>query len=273
MINNKDIISLIDSHCHLNMKDLADRQDEVISRASEFGVNYMQTICTKLSEFPEVLAIAKKYDNIFASVGIHPHEVDKEGIAEIQTLLELANDPKVIAFGETGLDYYYEYSNRDNQKISFINHIKSARMADKPVIVHSRDADDDTIEILEKETKDNGPFKGIIHCFSTGRELAERSVALGLYISISGIITFKNAENLREIVRDLPIDKLLVETDAPFLSPIPMRGKINEPAYTYYVAEKIAEIKNISLEEVAKTTSDNFFRLMNINTYGSRILG
>jgi TatD DNase family protein len=255
---------LIDSHCHLNMKDLNNNIDAIILKAAEFGVRYMQTICTKLSEFEEVLAIAKKYENIFASVGVHPHEVDKEGIAEVNTLLKLANDPKIIAFGETGLDYYYEYSNRENQQISFINHITAARIANKPVIVHTRDADEDTIRILSEEMP-KGEFKGLIHCFSTGKELAEKAIDLGMYISISGIITFKNAENLREIVKNLPLDRILVETDAPFLSPIPMRGKINEPAYTHYVAGKIAEIKNISIDEVAGVTSENFFRLFNSN--------
>jgi TatD DNase family protein len=257
-IHNRNF--LVDSHCHLNMKDLKNNLDAIILKAGEFGVRYMQTICTKLSEFEDVLAIAKKYDNIFASVGVHPHEVDKEGIPSAEQLLDLANDPKVIAFGETGLDYYYEYSNRENQKISFINHIEAARRSGKPVIVHSRDADEDTIQILEAEMK-KGAFKGLIHCFSTGRELAERAIALGVYISISGIVTFKNSEDLRATISDLPLNRLLVETDAPFLSPIPMRGKVNEPAYTHYVAAKIAEIKNMSLDEVMNATSNNFFRL------------
>ena len=254
---------LVDSHCHLNDEKLFDRLDEVLAKADEFGIKYLQTICTKLSEFPDVLGIAQKYDHIFASVGVHPHEVDKEGIAPISKLIELSKNDKVIALGETGLDYYYEYSNRENQKQSFINHITAARSENKPVIVHSRDADQDTIDILQSEMS-KGEFKGLIHCFSTGKELAVGAIDLGMYISISGIITFKNSDNLREIVRELPLEKLLVETDAPYLAPIPMRGKTNEPGYTFYVAEKIAEIKNISISEVMEITTRNFFELFNI---------
>ena len=257
MLNNK---LLVDSHCHLNSLE---NLELVISRAAEFGVGYMHTICTKLSEFEEILEIANRYPNIWASVGVHPHEVDKEDVPSITILESLAQNQRVISLGETGLDYYYEYSNRLNQQQSFINHIIVARKLSKPVIVHTRDAKEDSLRILSEEYR-NGPFKAVIHCFSEDEEFAQEVLNLGMYISISGIATFKKAENLRNIIAHLPLDRILVETDSPFLAPVPMRGKTNEPGYTYYVSEEIAKIKNLDIADVIKATTINFQRLFAI---------
>ena len=193
--------------------------------------------------------------------GVHPHDADKEERAATPAkLVELSAHPKVIGFGETGLDYYYEHSKRENQKASFINHLDAARQAGLPVIVHTRSADDDTMDILEAEAA-KGRLTGLVHCFSTSRQLAERAMKIGFYISISGIVTFKTASELREIVADIPLERILVETDAPYLSPIPKRGKRNEPAYVAHTAEKIAEIKGISLEALSEASTGNFFNL------------
>ena len=250
---------LVDSHCHLDFPDFADDIDDIIKRAEENGIGIMQTICTRVSKFPQVLAIAEKYDNIYASVGIHPHEVEKESTT-VDELVKLASHPKVIGIGETGLDFYYEHSPRNIQEESFRVHIAASRETGCPVIVHSRDADEDTIRIL-KDEMGKGAFKGLIHCFSSTRYLAEKSLELGLSISISGIATFKKAEELRAAIKDVPLDRLLVETDAPYLAPVPHRGKRNEPAFTRHTAECVAEIKGLSLDEVATATTDNFLRL------------
>jgi len=253
------MVVIVDSHCHLDFPDFKGEIPEIIARADAVGVKYMQTICTHISKFPQVLAIAEKYDNIFASVGIHPHEAAKESVT-VEELVEFASHEKVIGIGETGLDYFYEHSPRDKQIESFLIHIDAARQTGLPLIVHTRDADEDTIKILTDEMK-KGEFKFLIHCFSTSQQLAEKSIELGGYISISGIVTFKKAVELQESVRKLPLNRLLVETDAPFLAPVPFRGKRNEPAYTRNVAEKIAELKSVSLEDVAKITTDNFLKL------------
>lgn len=250
---------LVDSHCHLNFPDFKGEEDEIVNRAEKEGVAVMQNICTRIKEFPAVLAVAEKYDNIYASVGIHPHEAEKEQTT-VEELVNLASHPKVIGIGETGLDYYYEHSPREEQKESFKIHIEAARKTGLGLIVHSRSADEDTVEILANEMK-KGEFKGLIHCFSSTRYLAQKSMELGLYISISGIITFNKSDELREIVRDIPLEKLLVETDAPYLAPVPFRGKRNEPAYTKKTAEFIADLKGVSYEEVADATSNNFFDL------------
>lgn len=219
----------------------------------------MQTICTRMSKFEQVLDVAKKFDNVFASVGVHPHEVKNEKVT-VDELVNATKHEKVVSIGETGLDFYYEHSPRLEQEESFKIHIAAARETNLPVIVHTRDADADTIRILSDEMK-KGKFKGIIHCFSTSFDLAEKAMDMGLYISISGIVTFKRSEELREMVKKIPLDKLLVETDSPFLAPVPYRGKTNEPAYTKYVAQCIADIKGIDLKEVAEKTTDNFFEL------------
>ncbi len=253
---------LVDSHCHLNFPDFKDNLDEVVSRAVAGDVAYMQTICTKLAEFPNILTIAKQYPNIWCSVGVHPNNVADEELVTAEKLVALANDPKVIGFGETGLDYHYEHSQREKQQLSFIEHIKASQSAGLPIIVHTRAADDDTIDILHQQMK-NGKFIGLIHCFSTGAQLAHAAIEMGMYISISGIVTFKKATELQDIVKDLPLESLLVETDAPYLAPMPHRGKTNEPAFTRLTAQFIADLKGISYEEVAKVTTRNFFDLFN----------
>ena len=251
---------LVDSHCHLDFPELFDDLDAVVARARAAGVGVMQTICTRLSRFEKVLGIARRYDDIYCSVGVHPHDAAAEpGIAP-DRIVALTGDPKVIGIGETGLDYYYENSPRAAQQESFRTHIAAARETGLPLIVHSRDADADTAAILEDEMR-AGAFTGLIHCFSTGLELAERAIGIGFYISVAGIVTFKNAEGLRDTVRDLPLDRLLVETDAPYLAPAPRRGKPNEPAFVVHTAECIARLKGISDEAFAAATTENFFRL------------
>lgn len=253
-------IMIVDSHCHLNMKEFEGDLDIVIEAAIKSGVGYMQTICTKLEDLPPILTIAEKYHNIFASVGVHPHYADANIDVNTETLIDLTHHKKIIGIGETGLDYYYQHSNNENQKKSFAAHINAAQETQLPIIVHTRDADNDTIDILASEMR-NKPFPGLIHCFSGTEELAFKSLDLGLYISISGIVTFKNAESIRSIVQKVPLGKLLVETDAPYLAPIPMRGKRGEPAFTRFVAEKIAEIKDVRQSEVFEATTENFFKL------------
>ncbi|WP_341788784.1 MULTISPECIES: TatD family hydrolase [unclassified Rickettsia] len=273
---------LIDSHCHLNLlKDV--EIDNIIKQAIENNVQYMQTICTKLDDFPVILEIAEKYKNIFASVGVHPCEVNKErhcealqvlwqsqeilmrlprqGFAfprnDATTIIELTNHPKIIGIGETGLDYYHEPYDKKLQKNFLLHHIEAAATTKLPLIVHTREADHDTIDILTSEMRNN-KFPGLIHCFTSSKKLAEKMLDIGLYISMSGIITFKNATDLQEIVKYVPLDRLLIETDAPYLAPTPMRGKQNEPAFVRYVAEKVAELKNIPSKEVANATTNNF---------------
>ena len=253
-------MTLVDSHCHLDFPDFADELDDIVDRAHEAGVSVMQTICTRLTKFDEVLALARRYDGIYCSVGIHPHNVADEPAIETADLVARSVDDKVIGIGETGLDYHYDHSPRDAQRECFRCHIAAARETGLPVIVHTRNADRDTADILADEMG-QGTFSGLIHCFSTGRELAERALELGLYISISGIATFNKAEELREIVRDLPLDRLLVETDAPYLAPAPKRGKRNEPAFVVHTAERVAEVKGISAEALAAATTANFFAL------------
>jgi TatD DNase family protein len=246
---------LVDSHCHLDFARPEDR-DGVITRARRAGVTTLLTISTKLAEFPAVRAIAEADPDIWCSVGIHPHEAAaEEGNSE--TLAALAAHPKVVAIGETGLDFHYNHSPRDAQIAAFRNHARAAQSANVPLIVHSRAADAETVAVLEKE----GVCAGVIHCFSTGRLLAERALALGLYISLSGIVTFKNADELRDIVRDLPLDRLLIETDAPYLAPVPMRGKPNEPAYIVHTANFVAALKGVAPDEFARQTAANFFAL------------
>ena len=250
---------LVDSHCHLDYPEFADL-DAVVQRAGEAGVGAMLSIGTELSRFPGVLAVAEAQDNIYCTVGVHPHEAGKGDMVVLDELLRLAEHPKVVGFGETGLDYFYEHSPRAEQQESFRIHIEAARRMQLPLIVHTRDADDDTLEILTDEMK-KGAFPGLIHCFSASKAFGEQAVEMGLYISISGIITFNKADNVREAVKDVPLDRLLVETDAPYLSPVPFRGKPNEPAYTRYTAEKLAEIKAVSFDELERVTTDNFYRL------------
>lgn len=251
---------LVDSHCHLDFPEFAEDMDDVLARARESGVGVMQTICTRISEFPKVKAVADAHENIYCSVGVHPHNVEDEPDVTTADILEYTNDSKVIGIGETGLDFFYDHSPRDIQERSFRQHIAASRESGLPIIIHTRSADEKTIEILDDEMA-KGAFPGLIHCFSTGKEMAENAIKHGMYVSLSGILTFKKATELQETVKDLPLERLLVETDAPYLAPIPHRGKRNEPAYTRHTAEKLAELKGISYEEVARVTTDNFFQL------------
>jgi TatD DNase family protein len=251
---------LVDSHCHLDFPDFAEELDQVVARAHDAGVAVMQTICTRITKFDQVKDLAERYDDVWCSVGVHPHNVESEGIAAPDTIVALAAHPKVIGIGETGLDFFYDHSPRDEQRRSFRNHIAAARETGLPLIVHTREADDDTMEILEDEMG-KGAFSGLIHCFSTSRELAERSLAIGFSISISGIATFNKAQELRDIAADIPLDRLLVETDAPYLAPVPHRGKRNEPSFVVDTARLLASLKAISQQELANVTTQNFFNL------------
>ena len=251
---------LVDSHCHLDFDSFDADRSATLGRAFDAGVGTMVTICTRLSRFADIRAIADMDERIWCSVGIHPHQVAEEAEATVGALVERADHPKVVGIGETGLDYYYDYSPRADQAASFRTHIAAARETALPLIVHTRDADDDMAAILREEAG-KGAFPCVLHCFSSSRALAETALELGFYISLSGIVTFRNAEELRAIARGVPLDRLLVETDSPFLAPVPNRGKRNEPAFVVHTAAKVAEIKGVEPEELARATTDNFFRL------------
>jgi TatD DNase family protein len=258
MTNKKPFI--VDSHCHLNYEGIKERIPEVIASAKSAGVELLQTICTRLTEFEEIYELTQKYDCVWASAGIHPHEADNHKTS-VENLLELAKRPKTIGIGETGLDYFYKNSSKQKQIESFEIHIEAASESKLPIIIHTRDAEDDTYNIL-KNFISKKPLKGLLHCFTGSEEMAKKCMDLGFYISISGIVTFKNASNLQELVKNIiPLDRLMVETDAPFLSPIPFRGKVCEPAYTRNTAEFISGLKNIELYELAEKTTNNFLNL------------
>ena len=251
---------LVDHHCHLDFPDFAPELDQVVARAREAGVGTMVTISTRIREFDKVLAVAERFDDVYCSVGTHPHNAHEELDIPLEKLIELTRHPKVVAVGEAGLDYYYKHSTPEAQAEGFRRHIAAARETGLPLEIHTRDADEDTIAILEDEHA-KGAFPAVLHCFTGGRKLAMRALDLGLYVSFSGVITFKKNDALREIARDVPLDRLLVETDAPFLAPDPFRGKRNEPSYVVRTAAALATVKGISNEELARATSDNFFRL------------
>ena len=251
---------LIDSHCHLDYPEFEADFEGVMARAKAAGVSHMLTISTKLSQFERVRAAAARADNIYCTVGVHPHEASPEGVFDPKLLLVHTHDEKVIGIGETGLDYYYEHSPREPQKAAFKAHIAAARESGLPIIIHTRDAEDDTAQILRDEME-KGAFTGLMHCFSSSKALAQTAVELGFYISFSGILTFKKADELREIARDIPAEKLLIETDAPYLAPIPHRGKRNEPSFVVHTAKTLADIRGLSLETLGEVTSENFFRL------------
>ncbi len=251
---------LVDSHCHLDFPDFGPALDDVVGRARLAGVGTMLTIGTRLSTFDRVRAIAERYDDIWCSVGIHPHEAAVEPIEEADALIAHAQHPRVVGIGEAGLDYYYEHSPKADQVRNFRAHIAAARETGLPLIVHARDADDDLCEILTDEYA-RGAFPGLIHCFSSTEKLARTALSLGMSISLSGIVTFKKAEALRAIAAEVPLDRLLVETDAPYLAPVPHRGKRNEPAFVRHTAETVAQLKNLPYERLAEASSDNFFRL------------
>ena len=251
---------LVDSHCHLDFPDFADERAAIVERAARAGVARMVTISTRVRRFPDVLAIAEAFDAVYCSVGTHPHNAAEEPDVTAEELVRLSAHPKVVAIGEAGLDYHYDKSPRDAQAQGFRTHIAAARQTDLPLVIHARSADADMAAILEVETQ-KGAFPFILHCFSSGRELAETGVKLGGYVSFSGILTFKNSGELRDIAASVPHDRLLVETDAPYLAPMPFRGKRNEPAYVANTAAVLAETVGVGAEEIAKITTDNFFRL------------
>ena len=250
----------IDSHCHLNYKGLVEQEREVLARARANGVQGMLNISTRESEWDAVIGLAEREPAVWASVGIHPHEADQHGDMTSAKLVEKARHPDVIGIGETGLDYYYDYSDREQQQASFRQHIVAARESGLPIIVHTRDAEEDTARIMREEME-QGAYSGVIHCFTASADFARIALDLGLYISLSGIVTFKNAKDLQEIAQTIPDDRLLIETDSPFLAPVPHRGRTCEPAFVSDTARFLAELKNIEIESLAAQTTSNFFRL------------
>src|SRR5260370_9608323 len=248
---------LVDSHCHLDFADFAEERDAVVARARAAGVGTMLTIGTRLDEFPGVRAIAEAYPDIWCSVGAHPHEAADHAVLSAADLAALAAHPRVVGIGETGLDFHYDHSPRDLQEQVFRAHIAASQASGLPLIIHARQADHDVARILREEAAP----PGVLHCFSSGRALAEAALDLGFYISISRIVTFRNAEELRAIVRDLPVERLLVETDAPYLAPVPYRGRRNEPAYLAPTAAFVAALNGLAPEELAAAATESFFRL------------
>jgi len=250
----------VDSHCHLNYKGLAEDQAGVLARARAAGVEAMLNISTRASEWDEVIALAERESDVMASVGIHPHEADLHPEVTTETLVEKAGHPKVIGIGESGLDYYYDHSDRARQRDSFRAHVAAARETQLPLIVHTRDAEDDTYAILAEEMG-KGAFPALIHCFTAGQDFADKVLALGLFISISGIVTFKNATALQAAAKTIPLDRLLIETDSPFLAPVPHRGRPCEPAYVADTARFLSQLRGEPLDALAAATSANFRRL------------
>lgn len=251
---------LVDSHCHLDYEADAAAQAQIVSRAKMAGVAYLATIGVKLTTSPQIVETASRYDNVFAVVGVHPEYAQEEKpFTSVDALCRAAAHPKVIGLGETGLDYYYNADTKDAQRELFALHLRAAKKARVPVVVHTRAADEDTIRILKQEADEN--LTGVLHCFSSGEALARTALDLGFYLSASGIITFKKSAALRDVFKDVPLNRLLVETDAPYLAPEPYRGKVNESSYVVKTAEKLAEIKGVSFGELANATTENFFTL------------
>lgn len=251
---------LVDSHCHLNYKGLIEEQGAVLDRARESGVTAMLNISTRESEWRDIVATAERESDVWSSIGIHPHEADAHPDIDLAKLVSEAAHDRVVAIGETGLDYYYDHSDRDRQRQSFRTHIHAARETGLPIIVHTRDAEDDTAAIMAEEMAE-GPYTGVIHCFTASDDFAHKALDLGLYISISGIVTFKNAKDLQDTAAKLPIERLLVETDAPFLAPVPHRGKTGEPAFVADTAKFLADLRGEDYSELCETTAQNFYRL------------
>ena len=254
-----------DSHCHLDYPHLFDQLPDVVKRAENNQVKYFLTICTTLESFEKIKLIIGKYTNIYGTFGIHPHESKKYTNVDLKFITDIKKKyKKIIGIGETGLDFYYNYSDKKTQKRSFTDHIKAAIELDIPVIVHSREAENDTFEILESEKK-NSNLKVLIHCFTGTKDFVKKLLDIDCYISVSGIITFKNSTELSNVVSYIPLEKLLVETDSPYLAPLPYRGKPNEPSFIIHTIEKLSKIKNLSKEDIVKTTSYNFLKLFKIN--------
>ncbi|HVY18536.1 MAG TPA: TatD family hydrolase [Bauldia sp.] len=251
---------LVDSHCHLDFPDFDADRDTLVERAKAAGVGRMVSISTRVRKFEHLRAIASRYPDVSVSIGTHPHNAAEEPDVTVADLVRLADDPMVVAIGEAGLDYHYDNSPVAAQRDGFLRHIDAARRTKLPLVIHAREADDDIASILEDETG-KGAFPFVLHCFSSGADLARRGLALGGYVSFSGILTFKNSDGLRAIAADVPMDRLLVETDAPYLAPVPHRGTRNEPAYVADTATVLAKVKGVSPEAIAETTTANFFRL------------
>ena len=250
----------VDSHCHLDFPDFAEERDAIVQRALDLGVVRLVTICTRVRKLDGIIGIAERYDSVFASVGTHPNNAHEELDVTADDLIKLAEHPKVVAIGEAGLDYHYDYAPPEAQQQGFRTHIAAARATGLPLVIHARSADEDMIAILREESG-KGAFPFILHCFSSGAELARVGVELGGYISFSGILTFKNSPEIREIARNVPRDRLLVETDAPYLAPMPHRGKRNEPSFVTHTAAVLADTIGASVEEIGTLTTDNVFRL------------
>lgn len=251
---------LVDSHCHLNYKGLVEDQAAVLARARNSGVTAMLNISTREREWRDIVATAEREEDVWASIGIHPHEADAHPDVDLGKLIDEARHERVIAIGETGLDYYYDHSDRARQRQSFRTHIQAARETGLPIIVHTRDAEEDTAQIMSEEME-QGAYTGVIHCFTASDDFAQKALDMGLYISISGIVTFKNAKDLQETAARLPADKLLVETDAPFLAPVPHRGKTGEPAFVADTARFLADLRGDEYDQLCETTAQNFYTL------------
>jgi TatD DNase family protein len=251
---------LVDSHCHLDFPDFADDLDAIVARAEASGVKRIVTISTRVRRLGGLLAITERFPDVYCSVGTHPHNADEEDGIAASELIELAGHPKIVALGEAGLDYFYQHGSREAQERGFRVHIAAARATGLPLVIHTREADDDCGRILEDEMV-KGPFRAVLHCYTGGRELAMKAIALGLSISFTGILTFKKSQALRDLAAELPGDRIMVETDAPYLAPGKFRGKRNEPAHVVEIAKVLAEARGVSFEEISRQTSENFFRL------------
>ncbi|GAB4353016.1 MAG: TatD family hydrolase [Oricola sp.] len=251
---------LVDSHCHLDFPDFEEERGAIVARAREAGIVRMVTISTRVRKFDAIRTIAETYDDVFCSVGTHPHNADQELDITVDDLVRLAAGRKVVAIGEAGLDYHYDKAPRAAQAEGFRRHIDAARRTGLPLVIHAREADEDMAAILTEETG-KGAFPFVLHCFSSGRALAETAIALGGYVSFSGILTFKNSQAIRDIAKDLPPDRILVETDAPYLAPPPYRGKRNEPSYVVNTAQVLADVRGVTPDEIGVTTTENFYRL------------
>jgi len=252
----------VDSHCHLDFPQLVERKDEILALMQRNSVDAALCVSVTLEAFPNVLALAHAHDNLYASVGVHPDNAECEE-PDVARLLALAEDPRVVAIGETGLDYYWHKDQPEWQRERFRNHIRAARACDKPLIIHTRDSAADTLRLMREEGADQPG--GVMHCFTETREVAEAALDLGFYISFSGIVTFKNAKELKEVARFVPMDRMLIETDSPYLAPVPHRGQTNEPGFVRHVGEHIAELRGIAIESVAEHTTENFRKLFKIS--------
>ena len=250
---------LVDSHCHLDFPDFADDLDGIVARAEAAGIARMVTISTRVRRIETLLAIAARFPNVYCSVGTHPHQADEEDGISADELIALTQHPKVVALGEAGLDYFYEHGSPEAQARGFRAHIAAARETGLPLVIHTREADEDCGRILDEEME-KGPFRAVLHCYTGGLALAKKAVAHGLYVSFTGILTFKNSQNVRDVAAEIPLDRIMVETDAPFLAPGKYRGKRNEPSFVTETAKALAELRGVSFDEMSRQTTENFFR-------------